>query len=77
MEAARSSKMLVIYHNTTWNYNPEALRLNVQQVVPHCLLHHHMVLCHVIQQRNATLLLKAYVMTAQINDIVPVYVLHS
>jgi len=28
MEKARSSKMLVVYHNTTWHHNPEDFNLN-------------------------------------------------
>jgi hypothetical protein len=30
METARSSKMLVSYHNTTWHHNTEDLKLNVK-----------------------------------------------
>jgi hypothetical protein len=30
MEAARSSEMLVSYHNTTWRHNPKDLDLNKQ-----------------------------------------------
>jgi hypothetical protein len=29
LEAARSSKMLVSYHNTTWHHNPEYLKLEL------------------------------------------------
>jgi len=30
MEAARSSEMLVLYHNTIWEQNPEHLNLDIQ-----------------------------------------------
>jgi hypothetical protein len=47
MEAARSSEMLVSYHNTTWHHNPEEFDLNLHCHENNIHYINHSLLCSV------------------------------